>query len=142
MLFPHSTLNVRGLSLAYSHTVGRPGQRAWLIRLWEMSWASASHDLYIVVQESLFTDSVSAGPVGGPFLDEGPHEIMHDEEFQMGLVELINTLNNLFYHQPLTDLVLGRTPIHQDLRVKVASLHPALLREHIKGGHSHRILIL
>ena len=38
----HSTLNVRGLSLMYSHTVGQPGQRAQSIRLWEMSWASAS----------------------------------------------------------------------------------------------------
>ena len=28
----HSTLRVKGLSLAYSHTVGRPGHRAQLIR--------------------------------------------------------------------------------------------------------------
>ena len=91
------------------------------------------HDPYITFG-ILVTDSVSAGPVGGPFLDEGPHEIVHDDEFQMGLVELINMLDNLFYHQLLMDLVLGQTPIHQDSRVKVASLHPALLRECIKGA--------
>ena len=28
----HSTLRVKGLSLAYSHTVGRPGHRAWSMR--------------------------------------------------------------------------------------------------------------
>ena len=38
----HSTLRVRGLSLMYSHTVGQPGHRAQLIRLWEMLWASVS----------------------------------------------------------------------------------------------------
>ena len=91
------------------------------------------HDPYIMVR-ILVTDLVSAGPVGGPFLNEGPHEIMHDEEFQMGLVELVNMLDNLFYHQPLMDLVLGQTPVHQDSRVEVASLHPALLREHIEGA--------
>ena len=91
------------------------------------------HDPYIMFQ-ILVTDSVSAGLVGGPFLDEGPREIMHDNEFQMGLVELVNTLDNLLYHQPLIDFVLGRTPIHQDSRVEVASLHPVLLREHIEGA--------
>ena len=55
------------------------------------------HDANIMVR-ILIADSVSMGPVGGPFLDEGPHEIMHNEEFQMGLVELINMLDNLFYH--------------------------------------------
>ena len=38
----HSTLRVKGLSLAYSHTVGRLGHRAQSIRPWDMSWASAS----------------------------------------------------------------------------------------------------
>ena len=52
----------------------------------------------------------------------------------MGLVELINTLDNLFYHQPLMDFVPGRTPICQDSRVKVASLHPVLLSESIEGA--------
>ena len=70
----------------------------------------------------------------GPLLDEGPHEVMHDDKFQMGLVELVDTLDNLLYHQPLMDFVPGRTPIHQDSRVKVASLHPVLLREHVEGG--------
>ena len=38
----HSMLRVKGLSLVYSHTVGRPGCRARSMRLWDMSWASAS----------------------------------------------------------------------------------------------------
>ena len=37
----HNTLRVRGLSLVYLHTVGRPGHKAQSIRLCEMSWASA-----------------------------------------------------------------------------------------------------
>ena len=32
------------------------------------------------------------------------------------------------------DFVPGRTPVCQDLRVKVAALHPVLLREHIEGA--------
>ena len=91
------------------------------------------HDPYITFR-ILVTDSVSTSPVGGPFLDEGPHEIMHDNEFQMGLVELINMLDNLFYHQPSMDFVLGQTPVHQDSRVEVAFLHPVLLREHVEGA--------
>ena len=91
------------------------------------------HDPYIT-SGILITDLVSVGPVGGPFLHKGPHEIMHDDEFQIGLVEVINTLNNLLYHQPSMDFVLGRTPICQDSRVKVASLHPALLRECVEGA--------
>ena len=38
----HSRLRVKGLSLAYSHTVGRLGHRARSMRPWDMSWASAS----------------------------------------------------------------------------------------------------
>ena len=38
----HSRLRVKGLSLAYSHTMGRLGCRAQLMRPWDMSWASAS----------------------------------------------------------------------------------------------------
>ena len=38
----HSMLRVKGLSLMYSHTVGRLGHRARSMRLWDMSWASAS----------------------------------------------------------------------------------------------------
>ena len=91
------------------------------------------HDLHIT-SGILVPDLVSVGPVGGQFLHEGPHEIMHDDEFQVGLIELINTLDNLLYHQSLTDFVLDGTPIHQDSRVEVASLHPALLREHVKGA--------
>ena len=82
----------------------------------------------------LVIGSMSMSPVGGPLLHEGSHEIVHDDEFQVGLVELINMLDNLLYHQPLMDFVLGRTPVHQDLRVKVAALHPVLLREHIEGA--------
>ena len=52
----------------------------------------------------------------------------------MGLIELINVLDNLLYHQTSMYFVPGRTSICQDLRVEVASLHPALLREHIEGA--------
>ena len=59
---------------------------------------------------------------------------MHDDKLQMGLVELVNMLDNLLYHQPSTDFVLGRTPVCQDSRVEVASLHPVLLRECVEGA--------
>ena len=52
----------------------------------------------------------------------------------MGLVELVNMLNNLLYHQPLMDFVPGQTPVCQDSRVEVASLHPALLSKSVKGA--------
>ena len=35
------------------------------------------NDSYIAVQ-ILITDSVGTSLVGGPLLDEGPHEVMHD----------------------------------------------------------------
>ena len=35
------------------------------------------HDPYIMVQ-ILVTDLVSMGLAGGPFLNEGPHEVMHN----------------------------------------------------------------
>ena len=86
--------------------------------------------------ESLLLILVSTCLAGGPFLDEGPHEIMHDDhEFQMGQVELVNdAVDNLLYHQSSTDFVPGRTPVHQDSRVEVASLHPVLLRECVEGA--------
>ena len=52
----------------------------------------------------------------------------------MGLVKLVNTLDNLLYHQLSTDFVPGQTPVHQDLRVEVASLHPVLLSESVEGA--------
>ena len=64
------------------------------------------------------------------------------KSFKMGLVELINTLDHLLYHQPSTDFVPGRTPVCQDSRVEVASLHPVLLSESSQGCHSHQISIL
>ena len=91
------------------------------------------HDPYITIG-ILAIGSMSVSSVGGPLLHEGLHEIMHDDEFQVGLVELVNLLNNLLYHQPLMDFVLGRMPICQDSRVEVASLHPALLSESVKGA--------
>ena len=81
------------------------------------------HDPYITVR-ILVTDLVSMGPVGGPFLNEGPHEIMHDEEFQMGLVELINMLDNLFCHQLSMDLVLGWLP---SIKTRGSKLPPCTL---------------
>ena len=91
------------------------------------------HDPYIAVR-ILIADLVGVSLVRGPFLNEGPHEIMHNQEFQMGLVKLVNTLNNLLYHQPSMDFVPGRTPIHQDSRVEVVSLHPVLLSKSIEGA--------
>ena len=35
------------------------------------------HDSYIAVR-ILITDSVVTSLAGGPLLDEGPHEVMHD----------------------------------------------------------------
>ena len=52
----------------------------------------------------------------------------------MGLVELINVLDNLLYHQPLMDFVPGRTPVRQNSRVEVVSLHPVLLSESVEGA--------
>ena len=83
------------------------------------------HNPYIM-SKILIPGLVSTGPVGGQFLNEGPHEIMHYHEFQVGLIELVDMVDNLLYHQLSMDLSLGRTPVHQDLRIKVASLHPVL----------------
>ena len=91
------------------------------------------HNPYIT-SGILVIGSMSMSPVGGPLLHEGSHEIIHDDKFQVGLVKLINMLDNLLYHQLSTDFFPGQTPIHQDLRVKVAALHPALLREHVEGA--------
>ena len=52
----------------------------------------------------------------------------------MGLIKLTNALDNLFYHEAWTDFVSGQTPICQDSRVEVASLHPALLGESVEGA--------
>ena len=52
----------------------------------------------------------------------------------MWLIELINVLDNLLYHELLLDLVPGRTPVRQDPRVEVSSLHPALLSESVEGA--------
>ena len=38
------------------------------------------HDAHIMVR-ILIAGSMCMGPVGGPFLNEGPHEVMHNEEF-------------------------------------------------------------
>ena len=69
---------------------------------------------------------VSVGPVGGQFLNKGPHEIVHYHELQVRLIQLIDTVNNFLYHKSSMDLSLGWTPICQDSRIKVASLHPVL----------------
>ena len=83
------------------------------------------HNPYIT-SRILVPGLVSVGPVGGQFLNKGPHEIVHYHEFQVGLIELIDTVDNLLYHQLLTDLTLGWTPVCQDSRIEVTSLHPAL----------------
>ena len=91
------------------------------------------NDSYIAIR-ILVDDSVGASLAGGPFLDEGPHEVMHNQELQVRLIELVNVLDNLLYHELPSDLVPGRTTIRQDPRVKVASLHPALLSESVEGA--------
>ena len=83
------------------------------------------HNPYIT-SGILIPGLVSVGPVGGQFLNEGPHEIMHYHKLQVRLIQLVNTVDNFLYHKSLMDLSLGQTPIHQDLRIEVASLHPAL----------------
>ena len=91
------------------------------------------NDLYIAVR-ILVADSVGVSLAGGPFLDEGPHEVVHNQELQVQLIELVNALDNLLYHELPSDLVPGRTTVRQDSRVEVASLHPALLSESIEGA--------
>ena len=83
------------------------------------------HNPYIT-SRILVPGLVSMGPVGGLFLNEGPHEIVHYHELQMRLIQLIDTVDNFLYHKSSMDLSLGQTPNHQDSRIEVASLHPAL----------------
>ena len=91
------------------------------------------NDSYVAVR-ILVADSVGASLVGGPFLNEGPHEVVHNQELQVRLIELINALDNLLYHELPSDLVPGRTTVRQDPRVEVVSLHPALLSESVEGA--------
>ena len=77
---------------------------------------------------------VRMGPVGGLFLNEGPHEVVHYHELQVRLVQFINVVDHFLYHEPLMNLSLGRTPIHQDLGIKSTSLHPLLFCQSIEGG--------
>ena len=37
---------------------------------------------------------VHMGPVGGLFLNEGPHEVVHNHELQVGLVQFIDTVDH------------------------------------------------
>ena len=37
---------------------------------------------------------VSTGPVGGLFLNEGPHEIVHYHKLQVRLIQLIDTVDH------------------------------------------------
>ena len=77
---------------------------------------------------------VCMGPVGGLFLNEGPHEVVHYHELQVGLVQFIDVVDHFLYHEPLMNLSLGWTPIHQDPGIKSTSLHPLLFCQSIKGG--------
>ena len=52
----------------------------------------------------------------------------------MWSLQLIDPVNNLFYHEVMMDLNLGWTSIHQDSQIKGASLHPLLFSQCIKGG--------
>ena len=77
---------------------------------------------------------VCVGPVGGLFLNEGPHEVMHYHELQVRLVQFIDVVDHFLYHEPLMDLSLGQTPICQDPGIKSTSLHPLLFCQSIEGG--------
>ena len=83
------------------------------------------HNPYIM-SRILVPGLVSMGPVGGLFLNEGPHEIVHYHKLQVRLIQLINMVDYFLYHKSLMDLSLGRTPVHQDSGIEVTSLHPAL----------------
>ena len=78
--------------------------------------------------------SVLMGPVGGLFLNEGPHEVMHYHELQVRLVQFINLVDHLLNHETSTNLSLGWIPIHQDPGIKSTSLHPLLFHQSIEGG--------
>ena len=82
----------------------------------------------------LVSISVHVGPVGGLFLNEGPHEVMHYHELQVRLVQFIDVVDHFLYHEPSTNLSLGRPPVHQDPGIKSTSLHPLLFCQSIEGG--------
>ena len=67
--------------------------------------------------------SVCVGPVRGLFLNEGPHEVMHYHELQVRLVQFIDAVDHFLYHELLTNLSLGWTPVCQDPGIKSTSLH-------------------
>ena len=77
---------------------------------------------------------VHMGPVGGLFLNEGCHEVMHYHKLQVGLVHFIDAVDPLLDHEPMMNLSLGWTPIHQDSVIKSTSLHPLLFHQSIEGG--------
>ena len=87
-----------------------------------------------IVSGILVSILVHVGPVGGLFLNEGPHEVMHYHELQVRLVQFIDAVNHFLDHEPPMNLNLGWTPIHQDPGIKSTSLHPSLLCQSIKGG--------
>ena len=78
--------------------------------------------------------SVLTGPVGGLFLNEGSHEVMHYHELQVRLVQFIDPVNHLLNHETSTNLSLGWIPICQDPGIKSTSLHPLLFCQSIEGG--------
>ena len=77
---------------------------------------------------------VHTGPVGGLFLNEGPHEVMHYHKLQVRLVQFIDAVDHFLDHEPSTNVSLGWTPICQDPGIKSTSLHPLLFCQSIEGG--------
>ena len=75
-----------------------------------------------------------AGPVGGLFLNEGPHEVLHYHELQLRLVQFIDLVDHFLHHETSMNPGLGQTPIHQDPGIKGTSLHPSLFCQSIEGG--------
>ena len=81
----------------------------------------------------LVSISVHVGPVGGLFLNEGPHEVMHYHKLQVRLVQFIDAVNHFLNHEPPMNLSLEWTPICQDPGIKSTSLHPSLFHQSIEG---------
>ena len=42
---------------------------------------------------------VHVGPVGGLFLNEGSHEVVHYHELQVRLVQFIDVVDHFLYHE-------------------------------------------
>ena len=78
----------------------------------------------------LISVSVRMGPVGGLFLNEGPHEVVHDHELQVRLVQFImwSTTFSIMSHQRI--LALDGLPSIKTLGSKVPLAPSAVPPKH------------